>query len=104
MARETLEIADSLKKCYDLAINIHNEGDEAVLRIKKAQKELLSIYEVYGIQEFDPVGEDFDPNKQEAMLKVPLQEGVKSNTVAYTIRTGYMIKERLLRSAHVGVY
>ena len=73
-------------------MNIHSQEDESVKNIKKARKELLAIYEVYGIQEFDPVGEDFDPNKQEAMLKVPLQEGGKSNTVAYTIRTGYMIK------------
>lgn len=57
------------------------------------------------------MGKEFDPNMEESMLKVTvpdtfnIEEKEKmTNTVAECIRTGYLIKGRLLRSAHVVVY
>jgi molecular chaperone GrpE (heat shock protein) len=57
------------------------------------------------------VGKEYDPNSQESMVKMPLpvtmsaeEKAKKSNTVVESFRTGYMIKGRLLRSAHVVVY
>lgn len=57
------------------------------------------------------MGKEYDPNTQESMVKLPLPENMtpeekakKSNTVVECFRTGYMIKGRLLRSAHVVVY
>lgn len=69
------------------------------------------MFKQFGIEEFNPIGQEFDPNTQESMIKLNLPEGLtedekkqKSGKVADCFRTGYMIKGRLLRSAHVVVY
>ena len=58
----------------------------------------------YGIEEFDPLNKPYDPNTQETVYEVPCPEGMQINTVAETMRTGFKIKGRLLRSARVGIF
>jgi molecular chaperone GrpE len=67
---------------------------------------LKNLFAKYGIEEFDPTGQKYDPNTQESLLKIPIPKGSKkqSDTVAQTSRTGFRIKGRLLRSAHVCIY
>jgi len=72
---------------------------------------LQDVYREFGIEEFNPIGQEFDPNTQEGMMKIPVPENLsevekkeKVGKVADCFRTGYMIKGRLLRSAHVVVY
>lgn len=79
--------------------------------MKHFHKELQKVFKQFGIEEFNPIGQEFDPNTQESMIKLNLPEGLtedekkqKSGKVADCFRTGYMIKGRLLRSAHVVVY
>ena len=43
--------------------------------IKNAHDQLLNIFEIYGIEAFNPTGKIYDPNTQEAFLTVPLEEG-----------------------------
>lgn len=62
---------------------------------------MLSSFE---IEEFDPIGKPYDPNTQQSLLQIPSFPGCTANTVATTMRTGYMIKGRLLRSARVGIF
>jgi molecular chaperone GrpE len=79
--------------------------------VKHFHRELQKVFKQFGIEEFNPIGQEFDPNTQESMIKLNLPEGLtegekkqKSGKVADCFRTGYMIKGRLLRSAHVVVY
>ncbi len=58
----------------------------------------------FEIEEFDPTGKEFDPNTQESLLQIPCPPGFTPNTVAMTMRTGYTIQGRLLRSARVGIF
>lgn len=100
-----LDIADSLARCKKISIDHHKSQDhEVVQAIDKADQEIKAVFERYGIKEFDPVGEDYDPNKQEALSTTPPPNEKMKNKVAHTMRTGYTIKGRLLRSAHVAVY
>ena len=64
-------------------------------------REVLKKYE---IEEFDPTNKEYDPNFQESLLQIPSPPGCKTGHVAITMRTGYLIKGRLLRSARVGVF
>ena len=63
-----------------------------------------AILKKFEIEEFDPINEEYDPNSQESLLEVPTPPGYKANHVAMTMRTGYTIKGRLLRSARVGIF
>ena len=57
-----------------------------------------------GIEAIDPLGEVFDPNTMEAMMKVPMEDGVEEDTVAQVFQKGYLLKGTLVRAARVGVY
>ena len=69
------------------------EGQQATLRL--FDEALRSN----GIQEIDPVGEPFDPNKHEALSLVPADAA--PNTVVEVVQKGYELNERLLRAAKV---
>jgi len=63
---------------------------------------LLSTLFKYHIKPFDPTGDKFDPNVHEALYQAPIP-GKEPGTVLECQKTGYMIKDRLLRAAQVGV-
>jgi len=63
---------------------------------------LLQTLFKYHIKPFDPTGDQFDPNHHEALYQAPIQ-GIEPGTVIDCQKTGYMIKERVLRAAQVGV-
>lgn len=63
---------------------------------------LLSTLFKFHVKEFDPTGEKFDPNHHEALYQAPIP-GKEPGTVLECQKTGYMIKDRLLRAAQVGV-
>ncbi len=54
------------------------------------------------MKKFDPQGEKFDPNFHQAMYEVP-DASVPAGTVVQVVQSGYMIGERMLRPALVGV-
>ncbi|KAG2037261.1 GrpE-domain-containing protein [Suillus americanus] len=63
---------------------------------------LLSTLFKYHVKPFDPTGDQFDPNQHEAMYQAPIP-GKEPGTILECQKTGYMIKDRLLRAAQVGV-
>ena len=66
------------------------------------ERSLLNSLEKNGVKKFDPSGEKFDPNFQQAMYEVP-DPSVPSGTVVQVVQAGFMIGERVLRPALVGV-
>jgi molecular chaperone GrpE len=56
----------------------------------------------YHVKPFDPTGDNFDPNRHEALYQAPAQ-GEKPGTVIDCLKIGYTIKDRILRAAQVGV-
>ncbi|KZT09546.1 GrpE-domain-containing protein [Laetiporus sulphureus 93-53] len=63
---------------------------------------LLQTLFKYGVKPFDPTGDKFDPNRHEALYQAPVP-GKEPGTVFDCQKTGYTIKERVLRAAQVGV-
>ena len=55
-----------------------------------------------GVKKLDPKGDKFDPNFHQAMFEVQNPE-VPNNTVVEVVQTGYVIGERVLRPAMVGI-
>ncbi|BGP42215.1 GrpE, mitochondrial [Rhodotorula kratochvilovae] len=72
---------------------------EGVGLLKRGLEKVLARH---GIVAFDPTGEQFDPNRHEALYQAPVP-GKEPGSVLECQEIGYMIKERLLRPAKVGV-
>ena len=70
--------------------------------VELTERSLLNALEKNGVKKFDPAGEKFDPNFQQAMYEVP-DASVPAGTVVQVVQAGYMIGERVLRPALVAV-
>ncbi len=106
-ARDVLEIADNLQRALDAvpaeARAAADPGLKALIEgVELTERSLLNALEKNGVKKVDPAGQKFDPNFQQAMYEVP-DPTVPSGTVVQVVQAGYMIGERVLRPALVGV-
>jgi molecular chaperone GrpE len=106
-ARDVLDIADSLQRTLDAVPVETRELADPMLKtliegVELTERSLLSALEKNGVKKFDPHGEKFNPNFQQAMYEVP-DASVPSGTVVQVVQAGYTIGERVLRPALVGV-
>jgi molecular chaperone GrpE len=106
-ARDVLDIADNLQRALD-AVPVEakaaaDPGLKALIEgVELTERSLLNALEKNGVKKFDPSGEKFDPNFQQAMYEVP-DASVPAGTVVQVVQAGYTIGERVLRPALVGV-
>ena len=106
-ARDILDIADNLQRALDAipaeARETADPGIKAFIEgVELTERSLLNTLEKNGVKKFDPSGEKFDPNFQQAMYEVP-DPSVPSGTVVQVVQAGFMIGERVLRPALVAV-
>ena len=106
-ARDVLDIADNLQRALDAvpaeARANADPGLTALIEgVELTERSLLNALEKHGVKRFDPIGQKFDPNFQQAMFEVP-DPSVPSGTVVQVVQAGYTIGERVLRPALVGV-
>ena len=105
-ARDMLSVADNLRRATE-SIPKEDEVDGVSLAafiegISLTEKELISTLERHGIRKIEPVGEKFDPKFHEAMYEVPSADA-ENGTVMQVVEAGYVIHDRLLRPAKVGI-
>ena len=106
-ARDVLDIADSLQRTLDAVPAETRESADPLLKaliegVELTERALLNALEKNGVKKFDPQGEKFNPNFQQAMYEVP-DPSVPAGTVVQVVQAGYTIGERVLRPALVGV-
>jgi molecular chaperone GrpE len=106
-AGDIVDIADNLQRALDAvpadAKAAADPGLKALLEgVELTERSLLNALEKNGVKKFDPSGEKFDPNFQQAMYEVP-DASVPAGTVVQVVQAGYTIGERVLRPALVGV-
>jgi molecular chaperone GrpE len=106
-ARDVLDIADNLQRALDAvpaeARAAAGPGLTALIEgVELTERSLLNALEKNGVKRFDPMGQKFDPNFQQAMYEVP-DPSVPSGTVVQVVQAGFTIGERVLRPALVGV-
>jgi molecular chaperone GrpE len=106
-ARDVLDIADNLQRALDAVPPETRANADPGLKaliegVELTERSLHSTLEKNGVKKFDPAGQKFDPNFEQAMYEVP-DASVPSGTVVQVVQTGYMIGERVLRPALVGV-
>ena len=105
-ARDMLSVADNLRRAIE-SIPEDGDPDGAALvgfieGIALTEKGLLSTLERHGIKTIDPMGEKFDPQFHEAMFEIPMQDA-QNGTIMQVVEVGYVIHDRLLRPAKVGI-
>lgn len=104
-ARDILGVADNLRRALDHVSDEdrENSGVKTLVEgVEMTERELHNNMEKHGVKKLDPKGEKFDPNFHQAMFEVPNTE-VPNNTVMEVVQVGYVIGERMLRPAMVGV-
>jgi molecular chaperone GrpE len=106
LARDVVGVADNLRRALAAAgeSTALAEGPAKSLRegVELIERDLLKVLERYGVKRFDPKGAKFDPNFHQAIFEVA-DDSIAAGSVAQVIQPGYMIGERVLRPAMVGV-
>ena len=106
-ARESLAILDNLQRAKiaiknDEILKTNKDLDKFLENISIVEKDLISIFEKNRIKKIDTKDKKFDPNLHQAMAEVEDNHS-EAGTVVQEIQSGYMLGERLLRPALVGV-
>ena len=104
-ARDILSVADNLGRALD-AIPAEQREDEKlkgfIAGIEATQRELEKVFNQNGITRIAAKGMPLDPNQHQAMMEIPTEDA-EPGTIVQEMQAGYMIKDRLLRPAMVGV-
>jgi molecular chaperone GrpE len=108
LARDVVGIADNMRRALAAAEEAGAAFEEvppakALLEgVELTERELHKVLEKHGVTRFDPKGAKFDPHLQQAMFEVP-DANVPAGSVVQVVQAGYMIGDRVLRPALVGV-
>ena len=104
-ARELLSVKDNMERALAAVTDLQRE-DPAMAKflegIQATARELETVFQRHGITRVDALGQKLDPHRHQAMLEVP-SDDAEPGTIVEELQSGYMIKERLLRPALVGV-
>ncbi|MEZ5813145.1 MAG: nucleotide exchange factor GrpE [Alphaproteobacteria bacterium] len=105
-AKDLLEVSDNLRRALEAVpsdlLDAEPRLKNLVDGIEATERTLLRNFEKHGIKKLEPVDEPFDPNFHEVMFEAPVP-GKPAGTVMQVMEAGYMLHERLLRPARVGV-
>ncbi|XP_020222404.1 grpE protein homolog 2, mitochondrial [Cajanus cajan] len=114
-AKSLLDVADNLGRASSVVkesfskIDTANDSAEAVKLlqtllqgVEMTEKQLSEVLKKYGVEKFDPTNEPFDPHRHNAVFQIP--DGSKPpGTIAAVLKAGYMLYDRVIRPAEVGV-
>ena len=106
-AKESLSLLDNLQRAKnaiknDAVLKENKDLDKFLENIDIIEKDLVSIFERNNIKKIEAKGKKFDPNLHQAMTEIE-DEKNEAGSVVQEIQPGYMLGERLLRPALVGI-
>ncbi len=104
LARDMLPVFDNMKRAVETITDEQKEASAALIEgIELTMRELLKTFSKHGIEVIAPeVGDKFDPNVHEAMFEAPVPN-TKAGDIIQVSAQGFMLHDRLLRPAQVGV-
>jgi len=105
-AKHMLDVADNLSRCLQNVPKdelLENKGLKTLFEgVELTERELMKTFKKNGIEKFEPSNEKFDPNRMNALTQFPI-EGKEPGTVAAVLKSGFFLKDRVLRPADVAV-
>jgi len=104
LARDILPIYDHLSRALDVVTDEQREANKALLEgVELTLRELINVFSKHGIERIAPApGDPFDPQHHQAMFEAPVP-GTKAGDIIQVMAVGFMLHDRLLRPAQVGV-
>jgi len=104
LARDMLPVFDNMKRAVETITDEQKETSAALIEgIELTMRGLLKTFAKHGMEVISPeVGDKFDPNVHEAMFEAPVP-GTKAGEIIQVSAQGFMLHDRLLRPAQVGV-
>lgn len=104
LARDMLPVYDNLKRALEAATDeVRAQAGGLIEGVELTMRELTNIFQKHGITQIAPgVGDVFDPQIHEAMFEAPVP-GTKAGQIIQVMAEGFMLHDRLLRPAQVGV-
>jgi len=104
LARDMLPVYDNLTRALETATDAQKETSSALIEgVELTLRELVNVFSKHGIQPIAPeVGDKFDPQYHQAMFEAPVPD-TKAGNIIQVMGAGFMLHDRLLRPAHVGV-
>jgi molecular chaperone GrpE len=104
-ARDMLAIRDHVERALAAVtdeLRDDNLASQFLAGIESTARELDQVFARHGISRIKSVGESLDPNRHQAMMEIPTADA-EPGTIIEEMQPGYMMKDRLLRPALVGV-
>jgi molecular chaperone GrpE len=104
-ARDMLSVKDNLERAlaaFPEELRTDEKVKALIAGIEATGRELDAAFQRNGITRIEAMGQPLDPNRHQAMIEVPSDEA-EPGTIVQEMQAGYMIKDRLLRPALVGV-
>ena len=104
LARDMLPVYDNMRRALQSAEDSEKAVNAALLEgVELTMRELISVFKKHGIDPIVPeVGDKFDPKIHQAMFEAPVP-GTKAGEIIQVAAEGFMLYDRLLRPAQVGV-
>jgi molecular chaperone GrpE len=106
LARDIVHVGDNFQRAIDAVPAGAAEKDSALKSflegVTMTERELLNALDRHGIKRVQPMNEPFNPHLHQAVAQVPRTD-VPTGTIVEVYQAGYMIEERILRPAMVGV-
>lgn len=104
LARDLLPVYDNLRRALDAAGEDQRAAAGGVIEgVELTLRELLSVFSKHGMTPVAPeVGDTFDPQLHQAMFEAPVP-GTKAGEIIQVMAEGFLLHDRLLRPAQVGV-
>ncbi|MDE2337301.1 MAG: nucleotide exchange factor GrpE [Alphaproteobacteria bacterium] len=101
-SRDLLPVSDNLKRALEAVPEGQRGGNAIYEGVAATERELMRVLEKNGIKKIEPLGQKFDPHLHEVIFEMPSADK-EAGTVLQVVEAGYMIHERLLRPARVGI-
>lgn len=104
LARDLLPVYDNLRRALKSTEEAEGDANAALLEgVELTMRELLSVFKKHGIEPIVPeVGDKFDPQNHQAMFEAPVP-GTTKGQILEVMAEGFLLHDRLLRPAQVGV-
>ncbi|MBN2907307.1 MAG: nucleotide exchange factor GrpE [Rhodobacteraceae bacterium] len=104
LARDMLPVYDNLSRALEVIAEDQREANKALIEgVELTQRELLNVFSRHGIVRVVPeIGDRFDPLIHQAMFEAPVPD-TKAGDIIQVMTVGFMLHDRLLRPAQVGV-
>lgn len=104
LARDLLPVYDNLNRALAAVTDSVRENNAALIEgVELTLRELSNVMNKHGVKAITPkVGDTFDPQQHQAMFEAPVP-GTRAGDIIQVMTEGFMLYDRLLRPAQVGV-